>query len=327
MYRAHPFSTFRLRRVIFVLVILLALVSLARLPLEISITPAEDLPPQNTSLSITSGGGALIAILSTSDSHGRLRREYVRRWMAKYKSALTIPETTEASSTVLPLRYFFVVDSSRQSYWEGDILHLKAPSGYRELGQKVRDLFLYTANHFEPFQFMIKTDDDSIMCLNRLANALTHIPRTELRKVYGGKIVNADIASWTEQTFYDPSFIGDTLNTLKLSHPYGSGAGYVVGWDLIQFIKKNAAELLIYQVEDLMVGTWLFGLRRHWVTFDGDWSSCTCSTWAQEGQIIPNKEGGKDDSVVWRDTMVNFHGCKTKQQIESCHRLWQNDVC
>ncbi|TPX58474.1 hypothetical protein SpCBS45565_g07994 [Spizellomyces sp. 'palustris'] len=273
-----------------------------------------------------SNGGVIIAVLSTDDEAGMLRREYGRRWWRRYQNSLTIPEQGENTSTTVPFNWVFVVDTSKQTHWEGDVLYLNTPGGYKHLGEKMRRLFVHLSQTFTSMEFLIKTDDDVVLCLNRLAKAVSEVPKEKRRRIYGGTLWNAELPQDPKHKFYDPLFVQDTRGTVIKTHPYGVGAAYMVGWDLVRFIGRNAEELKVYEIEDLMVGTWLYGLDRYWADYDGDFN-CGCFKYAEKFLGKANEAKGIRDKSIWGERSVWWHDCKTRFQLDGCHAVFKDSAC
>jgi hypothetical protein len=85
----------------------------------------------------------------------------------------------------------------------------------------------------EQYDYVMKTDDDTYLRLNNLADTLNRLPRESL---YFGLM--------------SPCF------GTKAEH-YMSGMGYVVSWDLVEWIaKSDVARTHDTGPEDLITGKW-----------------------------------------------------------------------
>ncbi|KAJ7536713.1 hypothetical protein O6H91_12G078800 [Diphasiastrum complanatum] len=97
-------------------------------------------------------------------------------------------------------------------------------------------VYFYTiASLEERFDYVMKTDDDSYVRLENLAMSLKDLPRSDLYYGYILPCENTDPYSW-----------------------YMAGMGYVLSWDLVEWIKKSAiAKEKSVGTEDKLVGDWL----------------------------------------------------------------------
>ncbi|KAJ3670725.1 hypothetical protein LUZ60_008151 [Juncus effusus] len=92
----------------------------------------------------------------------------------------------------------------------------------------------------QPYDFVMKCDDDTYLRIGNLVQSLRSKPRED---VYYGLIIPC------EMTKDNPNF---------LTTAYMSGMGYVISWDLVEWI-ATTEKLKEYRdgVEDIQVGTWI----------------------------------------------------------------------
>ncbi|KAJ3691359.1 hypothetical protein LUZ61_020523 [Rhynchospora tenuis] len=90
-----------------------------------------------------------------------------------------------------------------------------------------------------PYDYVMKTDDDTYLRLDALVASLRDKPRNDM--YYGVEIP----CNGTEFNFWIPA-------------PFMTGLGYVLSWDLVEWMADSEApDYLMLQPEDMMVGWWL----------------------------------------------------------------------
>ncbi|XP_067938770.1 beta-1,3-galactosyltransferase 6-like isoform X2 [Watersipora subatra] len=120
------------------------------------------------------------------------------------------------------------------------------------------------------FTYVMKCDDDTFIDSSKLIQELSSLPA---RGLYWGYFTGAarvkKSGPWAEPNF--------SLCDRYL--PYARGGGYVLSWDVVDFIIKNSHILQIYNSEDVTIGVWLAPLniqRIHSTGFDTESKSRGC---------------------------------------------------
>ena len=142
---------------------------------------------------------------------------------------------------------------------------LNTPDGYLDLGHKVKALLVWAATHLPAkFDFLLKTDMDTIVCFSMITGRLDALIRRfgTRDSIYLG---HAETCSKIEHQpgakFYDAHYIADLLGRedAPCYPPYMQGLGYVLSYNLVSLLASIASSLKVYTNEDMMVGTWLIG--------------------------------------------------------------------
>ena len=141
-----------------------------------------------------------------------------------------------------------------------DVLELPVEDGYRELTHKVLGALRWSLTQL-PFKYLLKTDDDSFVCVARLLEVLRPLPRERL---YLGAlnahhhVITQGKAARQYERWKDPAYVA--LFNRSVYAPYMQGAGYVLSADLVALAAERAARLpQMPAVEDALVGTLVEG--------------------------------------------------------------------
>ena len=137
---------------------------------------------------------------------------------------------------------------------ETDVLVLPVSDSYRSLTSKVVSMFEWVVTHIH-FRYVLKTDDDSFVCVSRLLEMLRILPR---RKLYLGVVnpahkVISDMSKTQYERWRDPEYI--RLFNRTTYAPYMQGAGYILSADLVEIVVEKARVLpTLPAVEDALIG-------------------------------------------------------------------------
>ena len=145
-------------------------------------------------------------------------------------------------------------------------LALKAPDSYLDLGHKVKAMMHWVSGHLPGFDFLLKTDLDTLICFNAVTDMLDAVQlrfQTSQRIYLGHFETCSKIKHNPHERFYDPAYQQDILlrEDALCYPPYMQGLGYVLSRDLVQTIGAMVSSLTVYTNEDMMVGSWLIGHR------------------------------------------------------------------
>jgi len=125
----------------------------------------------------------VIMILSSrrSELSPERRRAAVRQSWAKASGELGEEvRESKGGGKRCSVRYLFVLGGARMQRVGGDdLLLLPVEDGYRQISHKVIGAMRYISETIE-FKYLLKTDDDSFVCLARLLEMLRLQPRTDL---------------------------------------------------------------------------------------------------------------------------------------------------
>lgn len=186
------------------------------------------------------------------------RRQAVRQSWADEDARLGSPKEGAPSCS---LRVIFVLGGSQAPTLRGDELSLPVEDGYRQLSQKVIGAMAWLLDSVA-FKFVLKTDDDSFVCLSRLL-ALLHDLGGHGRGLYLGAISkkhkvitnprHKHFERWSDLEYVE-------LFNRTVYATYMQGAGYVLSADLVDVATRRAAAIpRLPAIEDALVGTLVEG--------------------------------------------------------------------
>ena len=149
-----------------------------------------------------------------------------------------------------------VSDSSfiDESTIKNDIILCSVPSGFQNIIRKVSCGMKYMLQSYT-FDFFLKTDDDSTICLGSLLNHL-YSQRSSLNAAYFGRKLKTDRTIPTDKPLVK------NLGLLKDPQHFG-GHGYGVSYDVVVYIQWLMEHFPVYHHlhEDTNFGLWLMPLN------------------------------------------------------------------
>ena len=157
-----------------------------------------------------------------------------------------------------------------ENYSHNDLLLLDFVDEYASLTQKLLRSIHHVVQKYD-FKYLFKGDDDTYIHLKPFLSLLS---RQSRRRLYWGYFVgNARVKAkgkWEENSW----FLCDRYL------PYARGGGYVISYDIANFISVNRDLLDSYLSEDVSMGVWLSALkveRRHERKFNTEFRSRGCN--------------------------------------------------
>lgn len=192
------------------------------------------------------------------------RRQAVRASWASHTAHLGAADaaTTELCS-VKPL---FVVGGGKarahvrsDAAGNEDLLVLPVPDGYRQITQKVVAAFAWVTSTLQ-FKYVLKTDDDSFICLARLLELLRPMARGAVYLGVANRHHSVVLQPSNPQymRWRDAEYVA--LFNRTVYPPYMQGAGYVLSRDMAQLVVRTGSEAAgRVAIEDALVGTLLDG--------------------------------------------------------------------
>ena len=211
----------------------------------------------------------VVLVLSSrrADMDAAERRTTVRRsWARVAADELGAPLAgasrggSAGSAGSCSVRTFFVLGGAKQPRVGGDdLLLLPVGDRYRQISQKVIAAMRWVVEHLS-FKYLLKTDDDSFVCLSRLLEMLRAQPR---QWMYLGTLnknhsVITDPRHADYDRWRDPDYA--QLFARQVYLPYMQGAGYVLSDDLVRWVEHRAAALpRLPAMEDALVGALVHG--------------------------------------------------------------------
>ena len=187
------------------------------------------------------------------------------------------------------------IDELRAENAENDdlILFENFAEGYTKLTEKMLHTLTWASKSIN-FDYLFKADDDTFARLPLLVKALRgrghkKPPRRFYWGFFDGRAAVKKSGKWKESDW----FLCDRYL------PHALGGGYVLSFDLVDFIARNRDLLQVYSNEDVAVGTWLAGLdieRWHDRRFDTEYKSRGC----HESFIVTHKQSIDDMKLKQR---------------------------
>lgn len=238
---------------------------------------------------------------------------------------LTSPKNSDRRSAIretwlrnIPgdFKYFFVIGvkdleanelsnvKSEQRKHDDMLLLPQIRDSYAKLTDKLVEAFKWTASNVK-FSFVLKADDDTFARLGVLKNELTlRVPQRIYHGFFDGRARIKKSGQWAE-----PNWV---LCDRYL--PHARGGGYILSYDLVVYIAKNAEFLQRFNSEDISVGAWLAPLdiqRIHDPRFDTEYISRGCNnryvvTHKQDENMMRLKQKNIDDGRPLCDKEVQL---------------------
>mmetsp|Transcript_125729 Transcript_125729/g.363720 ORF Transcript_125729/g.363720 Transcript_125729/m.363720 type:complete len:333 (-) Transcript_125729:112-1110(-) len=159
-----------------------------------------------------------------------------------------------------------VAESRAEAAANGDMFVLEKfgqDTYYTERSTKTLQCISHAVRHYS-FRFILKTDTDSWVFLDRLLSAFDSRSLWAKRKLYAGMISRntSPIAAgdkWCDSVY--PAVTG-----LRQYPDHAKGAGYILGIDLAAYLAGQAEDTFEkFHMEDAGVGSWLMPIRKEFL--------------------------------------------------------------
>eukprot|EP00752_Nemacystus_decipiens_P006800 g6105.t1 len=283
-----------------------------------------DLDPLTTSDEVLPRADLVLAILSGNDEDARIKRNTLRELYDKYDGWIHVGgEQSKKEPLDMSFRVIFVVTRGTappDGELVGDVLYVSAPDGYRNIVYKVKHM-MGLVRHID-FKFLLKADDDTFVCVQRLANFLHNQPEESKDKLYAGVPTSCNAPTSPARNYmvgrvikdrndkwYDGKFVHHTLAGLDCYPVYMQGAFYVLAQPLVEHLYRGREHYDTFVNEDVTIGSWLLGVDRVLATIHDFESSrlwnCVCGS-----NIILRP--------AVRNEQVFFHDCKQTNELRTC---------
>ncbi|CAM9562688.1 unnamed protein product, partial [Choristocarpus tenellus] len=133
----------------------------------------------------------LLTIFSGDDEEARAKRDLLRQIYDKYGGWVMVggkhSKGTNKEYAEMSVQVVFLVSKSwapMDGELIGDILYVNTPPGYRMIVLKTKRM-MGLVKHFD-FKYLLKGDDDTFVCLKRIATFLHDQPKHVQPKLYAG---------------------------------------------------------------------------------------------------------------------------------------------
>ncbi|CAN0141822.1 unnamed protein product, partial [Phaeothamnion confervicola] len=258
----------------------------------------------------------VLAVFSGADYMSLQKRDALRKVYGRYNGWASVPVGDVVYKYSIKVLYVVNdLDAPDDGTLDGDVLFVRCPTGYRYIVEKTKRMVSVT-RHLH-FRYLLKGDDDTFVCFDRVARFLHGLPEDVKPRVYAGiptacgldrhpmvgRVIKDPGHKW-----FDGKYVNHTLAGLDCYPIYMQGALYVLSYGLVDFLQRGQRHLLTFTNEDVTMGTWLLGVDRTVVPlnalhFARLWD-CTCSR--------KNFRAGGDVNAF-------YHNCKqVRTGLESC---------
>ncbi|KAG5308215.1 B3GT6 galactosyltransferase, partial [Acromyrmex insinuator] len=214
----------------------------------------------------------LIALILSSPDNLERRNTIRKTWLAEHDATV---------------KHFFVIGTqdilpeqrntlqSEKQKFDDLLLLPRLQDSYGMLTKKVLHTLKAVHEHYD-FDYLLKCDDDSYVLVHKILKELDKWQSKGTKRelywgFFNGRAQVKRSGPWKETDWI--------LCDYYL--PYAVGGGYVLSYNLVEFIAKNADILKLHNSEDVSVGLWLAPLanieRKHDVRFDTEYRSRGCS--------------------------------------------------
>jgi len=160
-------------------------------------------------------------------------------------------------------------------------------------------MIIHAENYFSASLFM-KCDDDTFVNTMQLEKEVKKMVK-ENRLYWGyfdGRAPVQKQGKWAEKRYV----------LCDRYIPYALGGGYVIGWDLVNYIAQSAPLLIQYKNEDVSMGTWLASVnvnRIHDQRFDTEWKSRGC----MNSHLVKQNQSPEQMKDLWSRLSVGDPLC------------------
>ena len=251
-----------------------------------------------------------LVLLILSSPTGVSRRNAIRgTWLHDYRSS-RLKVTAKFLIGLLNLSRRRIGNLTNEEATFGDMLLLPdLRDSYSNLSTKVL-MGLKWAYEGATFDFVIKTDDDSYVRIEKVAAALIKM-NCEDRLYWGyfmGHAFPELTGKWAEtRWFHCPHYL-----------PYAMGGGYVLSRRTVQALVRFSSRLKLYSNEDVAVGSWLAPyrlVRKHDLRFNVESLSHGCNN----GYIISHKERLRMLYEKYTSILRNKTLCSEEKEIRPAY--------
>ena len=190
----------------------------------------------------------LVVVVMSTPTHVRTRKVIRDTW------ALTKPSNTVVYFAVgiehLTEMAAGLIKTESDTY--GDLILLENfQESYRNLTQKLVETIKWLDENLQT-DYVMKVDEDSFVRVDEVVKALESKPKENLYWGYfSGAAPIQKYGKWAEPNY----FLCDYFL------PYAVGGGYVISSDIVHYLAVNSEKLLIFNNEDVSMGTWLAPLK------------------------------------------------------------------
>ncbi len=248
-----------------------------------------------------------IVILILASPPGSLRRNAIRgSWMHSFNSK-KIKVTSKFLLGTLGLTETKVASLQHEYKQYGDMLLFDSlKDSYFNLSLKVLHGLNWVEHELPHFDFVIKTDDDSFVQVEKVAKGFIKMgcPEFLYWGYFNGHGFPEATGKWAEKHWHNcPHYL-----------PYAMGGGYILTQKVVKLLVLLSDRLLLYNNEDVTVGSWLapFELVRvHDMRFNVESVTHGCNN----EYIITHKDTARNMFDKFKNLRKNGTLCSPEKEI------------
>nr|XP_012562500.2 beta-1,3-galactosyltransferase 6 [Hydra vulgaris] len=176
---------------------------------------------------------------------------------------------------------------------------------YHSLTTKLLQTIIWVSNNIKSV-YVMKVDDDSFVRLDILIEDLKK--KSTLSRVYWGYFRGDSNVKTTGEWAENNWILSDHYL------PYALGGGYLISYDLIEYLAAIHDMLQLYNSEDVSLGVWLAPLklnRIHDIRFDTEFKSRGCSN----RHVVSHKQKPEDMYEKHRELQYKNRLCKKETEL------------
>ncbi|XP_074662365.1 UDP-GalNAc:beta-1,3-N-acetylgalactosaminyltransferase 2-like [Tubulanus polymorphus] len=179
-----------------------------------------------------------------------------------------------------------------------DLLFVDVVDTYRSLPRKLLEFYKWTLRGEVPY--ILKTDDDCYLDVDRILKNLKMLAKKNLRKVWWSRFrydwAVEQYGKWAERHYKSITY-----------PPFACGSGHVLSQDIVRWLDYNSDDLMMdYQGEDTSLGIWLAAVNPA-VIDDKSWS---CDDLCKKGTLSLANIGPDDLRTLWKNKVTCDNPCQ-----------------
>ncbi|KAG5187682.1 hypothetical protein JKP88DRAFT_306743 [Tribonema minus] len=171
----------------------------------------------------------VLTIFSGDSEQAAEKREQLRTSYSAYSKGLHVQDANGLSHDYTVKVLFLVShpDAPEDGLLDGDVLYVRCPEGYRNIVLKTKAMLSVVA-HFN-FKYLMKSDDDTVVCLNKVAKRMAVLPPAVQDRVYAGVPTACGLEAHSDSgriirdpthKWHDAKFVAHTLGGLDCYPAY-----------------------------------------------------------------------------------------------------------
>ena len=261
----------------------------------------------STSVSMCQDRLLHVVVLVLTSPRGVMRRNAIRgSWMHRYDTK-NLKVTSKFLVGTLELEQSKGHDLQLESNKFNDMLLFNdLKDTYHNLSRKVLFGLNWAEQELGHFDFLIKTDDDSFVQIEKVAENFKEMgcPDRLYWGYFMGHAYPEPSGKWAERNWYScPHYL-----------PYAMGGGYVLSKKVVDIIVSLSDRLILYSNEDVTVGSWLAPfslLRRHDMRFNVESMTHGCNN----KYLITHKDSTRNMYEKLKNLNTNGTLCSPEKEI------------